>query len=143
MSEPIDKLLSRLDAVRQRGVGKWFARCPAHDDGRPSLSIAITDDGTVLLRCFAGCGAGDVCAAVGLSLSDLFVQRLPDHQGGRGRRRGLVLTARDVVDVYEHESLVVAAIATEIAAGRPVSPEDLERVMVARDRIVRIAEVVR
>ena len=143
MNAPIEKLLSRLDAVQQRGAGKWFARCPAHDDGRPSLSIQETSDGTVLLHCFAGCGAGDICAAVGLSLADLFVQRLPDHQSGRLRRHRAVLTARDVIDALDHETLIVTAVAAEIAAGRPVAPEDLERVKVARDRIARVAEVVR
>jgi putative DNA primase/helicase len=33
----------------------WIARCPAHDDRDPSLSIADGIDGRVLLTCFAGC----------------------------------------------------------------------------------------
>lgn len=39
---------------RKVGVG-WIARCPAHDDRRPSLSIKDGDDGRVLVRCHAGC----------------------------------------------------------------------------------------
>lgn len=42
----------------------WVARCPAHDDSRPSLSIRATDDGRVLVRCFAGCHQEDVIAAL-------------------------------------------------------------------------------
>ena len=32
-----------------------MARCPAHDDRKPSLSIRDADDGKVLVRCHAGC----------------------------------------------------------------------------------------
>jgi len=39
---------------RRTGPGRWMARCPAHDDRTPSLSI--TDrNGKALLHCFAGC----------------------------------------------------------------------------------------
>jgi hypothetical protein len=33
----------------------WLARCPAHDDRRPSLSIAESTDGRVPVCCQAGC----------------------------------------------------------------------------------------
>jgi hypothetical protein len=36
------------------GAG-WVCRCPAHDDRRPSLSVAETKIGKVLVRCCAGC----------------------------------------------------------------------------------------
>jgi putative DNA primase/helicase len=39
---------------RKAGPG-WTARCPAHDDRTPSLSISDSDDGKVLVRCHAGC----------------------------------------------------------------------------------------
>jgi hypothetical protein len=42
----------------------WMARCPAHDDRAPSLSIADTRDGKVLVRCHAGCDQRDVIAAL-------------------------------------------------------------------------------
>lgn len=39
-----------------RKVGaSWVARCPAHDDHEPSLSIRNGWDGKVLIRCHAGC----------------------------------------------------------------------------------------
>ena len=64
---PSEKILSRLDAVQQRAPGKWLARCPAHDDKRPSLSVQVAEDGeTLLAHCFAGCPPGDVLSAVGL-----------------------------------------------------------------------------
>nr|PZN72858.1 MAG: virulence-associated protein E [Pseudomonadota bacterium] len=39
---------------RKSGSG-WKARCPAHDDGDPSLSIDIGEGGKILVHCFAGC----------------------------------------------------------------------------------------
>jgi hypothetical protein len=44
---------------RRSGRG-WVARCPAHRDRHPSLSIAEGADGRLLLRCFAGCN----CSAI-------------------------------------------------------------------------------
>jgi len=48
---------------RKAGVA-WMARCPAHDDRAPSLSIADARDGKVLVRCHAGCDQRDVIAAL-------------------------------------------------------------------------------
>jgi hypothetical protein len=47
---------------RKVGLG-WMARCPAHDDREPSLSIRDSD-GKVLVRCHAGCDQRDVIAAL-------------------------------------------------------------------------------
>lgn len=41
-----------------------MARCPAHGDRIPSLSICDADDGKVLVRCHAGCEQGQVIAAL-------------------------------------------------------------------------------
>jgi len=39
ITTPIDKLLPRLEGVKQRGPGSWIARCPSHQDHSPrSLS---------------------------------------------------------------------------------------------------------
>jgi len=69
---PVERLLAVLDKVRNRGDSSWMACCPAHDDKSPSLSIKETQDGDILLHCFAGCGVDDVVAALGLEMSDLF-----------------------------------------------------------------------
>lgn len=69
-----DTLISKLDKVTRSRTSKdrWQARCPAHDDKGPSLSIRETDDGRVLVHCFAGCSVHEIAQAVGLELSDLF-----------------------------------------------------------------------
>ena len=49
--------------------GGWTARCPAHDDRTPSLSIRHADDGKVLVHCHTGCDQERVIAALrGLGL---------------------------------------------------------------------------
>ena len=46
----------------RKSGGGWMARCPAHDDGKPSLSICDADDGRVLVCCHAGCDQERVIA---------------------------------------------------------------------------------
>jgi len=58
-----DEVLSRLDHVRPTGRG-WLAKCPAHTDKSPSLSIARGLDGRALLRCFAGCRYDEIIHAL-------------------------------------------------------------------------------
>ncbi len=61
------------------GAG-WMARCPAHDDRTPSLSIDMGRDGRVLLHCHAGCSYDAVVTALGLTAADLMPPRdaVPD-----------------------------------------------------------------
>lgn len=74
---PVDRVLPLLDGVKGAGRGKWIARCPAHDDRDPSLSIREGDDGRVLIHCFTGCSVPDIVAALGLQMGDLFAQSTP------------------------------------------------------------------
>ncbi|HEX7461761.1 MAG TPA: AAA family ATPase [Dermatophilaceae bacterium] len=69
----IDALRSHDRIPRQSG-GAWSARCPAHDDHNPSLSLRQGDQGALLL-CQAGCATADVMAALDLSMADLFDDR--------------------------------------------------------------------
>jgi len=64
-------LLSRLSTVRSRGADRWSAKCPAHDDRSPSLAIRYVG-GRTLLKCFAGCTAAEIVAALDLTLADLY-----------------------------------------------------------------------
>ncbi len=48
----------------RKAGGSWTARCPAHDDRTPSLSIRDSDHGKVLVHCHAGCDQRAVIAAL-------------------------------------------------------------------------------
>lgn len=49
----------------RKAGGGWIARCPAHDDRTPSLSICNSSDGKVLVRCHAGCAQEQVISILG------------------------------------------------------------------------------
>jgi len=70
VEDNVDVLLARLEGVRPAGPNSWVARCPAHDDRDPSLSVSVKE-GRVLLYCFAGCAPDEVLGAVGLTWRDL------------------------------------------------------------------------
>ena len=52
--------------------GRITAKCPAHADRSPSLSVTEGDSGKVLVHCFAGCDLTAVTEALELKRSDLF-----------------------------------------------------------------------
>lgn len=130
---PADRLLDRLDAVRKTGAGRWIARCPAHDDRSPSLRVRELPDGRVLLHDFAGCDVGDVLAAIGLTLSDLFPESL-NHGEGYAPIRERIHPA-DALLCIEHEATVTAIVASDAAEGQSVSAGDADRVALAASRI--------
>jgi len=76
--------LPLLKQVKKTGRG-WTARCPAHDDRNPSLSIAEGRDGRILLKCHAGCELSAILAELGLEVGDLFSDGT-GKRGGRGTK---------------------------------------------------------
>ena len=67
-------VLGKLDGVVQHG-GYWMARCPAHEDGRASLSVGRGTEQPIVLNCHAGCDAAAVLDAIGLTLADISAPR--------------------------------------------------------------------
>ena len=65
------ELLYRLRKVEESGDG-WSACCPAHADSRPSLSIGITLDGRILLKCHRDCEFPDIVQDAGMMMSEMF-----------------------------------------------------------------------
>jgi hypothetical protein len=126
------KLLDRLHGVKQTSPGKWIARCPAHEDGSPSLSIR-EGDGKLLVYCFAGCGAADVMGAVGLTLSDLFEAPLGHHFKPSKSR----IPARDLLTIVSEEATIVAIIAADLLENRTIYETDWHRLAQAAARIGR------
>lgn len=64
--------LARVGCPPRRTGRSWRARCPAHADRTPSLSLSEGDAGRVLIHCFGGCDFHGVLQALGLSVEDLF-----------------------------------------------------------------------
>lgn len=81
----IEEFVEKLDGVKQTGHGV-MARCPAHDDRHPSLSVKSGDRG-ILVRCWSGCTIEEICTALGLRVQDLFFDSLPDRRVLNERKR--------------------------------------------------------
>lgn len=132
------KILDRLEKVKATKTGSWLARCPAHDDNGPSLSIRETSDGRVLIHCFAGCEPGEVLKAIDLNMTALFERSLEHHlppsNGG--------FSAAELLALIAHETWV-AAIVTSDAAKRPLTDEERLRLVKAAGRIWKVQELSR
>jgi len=128
----VDTLLSRLEGVRKTGKGTWRARCPGHNSRGQTLAVRETDDGRVLLHCFAGCAVESVLSSVGLSVSDLFPERLEGHHHGPERR---LFPTADALRAVAFECLVIVAAGAALLAGESIEVADRERVMLAMGRI--------
>ena len=66
-----EDFISRFEKKVKTAVG-FNVRCPAHEDGSPSLHVTKSGDGKIMLHCFAGCSTESVVAALGLTMKDLF-----------------------------------------------------------------------
>ncbi len=134
-----DKLLDRLEGVRETAPSQWVAKCPAHEDRSPSLSIREVDN-TVLIYCHASCSVYEILNSVSLTFSDLYPPRDPlTHSGKPVRRRpdykGAWLSA-----VKAFYLLVIAT--ADVEKGKVLSELDRQSVALARDRIYQAMEVV-
>ena len=76
----VTELVNSLLHSRPAGDGRWMARCPAHNDRSPSLSIRAGRDGRVLVRCWAGCRTKQVLAKLGLNWKDICGEPMTDAQ---------------------------------------------------------------
>lgn len=126
-----DTLLSRLERVKCTGSGRYQARCPAHDDRGPSLSIRELDDGRVLIHCFAGCDVQSILSATGLNFDDLY----PPHKIDAAKRERRPFPATDILRAIAFEALVVAVAGSAILTGEPLNTFDRERLLLAVSRI--------
>ncbi len=133
LDRPIETILPLLEKVRQRQDGQWSARCPAHADKGPSLSVRETSEGAVLLHCFAGCTVAEIVGAMGLELHDLFPPR--DAPPGTPKRTPRLLTASQALDLLTDESLLVAVAAANVGHGVALTTVDKDRVLVAAGKI--------
>lgn len=112
-----ETLIARLEFVRPNGRDRWIARCPAHEDRDPSLSVSQRDDGRVLIHCFAGCSPLSILDAVGLAWGDLYP---PDDN-----YRPLFRARHN--DAVEHARMVLLICKADRQNGKKLSKADLQR----------------
>lgn len=119
------EFLPLLDGVKKSGDG-WIARCPGHDDKKPSLSINQNDKGDILLKCHAGCTTQAVCDALGIAVSELFAD--PDSSRSNGRTNPKPPPAPDFAALTaQYETALSDDLAQEHADRLGVSVDALRR----------------
>lgn len=118
----MDKLLEKLE-YRRVADGKYMARCPAHNDSSPSLSITRKSD-RILIHCHAGCGAMEVLEAIGLTFDDLF-DDLPEPVHHRRRHRD------------EYEKMLIELVEMDLNAGKKILETDREAYLRAKVKALR------
>ena len=108
--QTMDDVLSRLERVRPTSRG-WSARCPAHPDRTPSLSLAAGDT-CVLVTCWAGCKVDEIAAAMGLPVAALF------YRPGRTQQRRMTkrIDWRRQAVALEDEAITLWLHANEVFA---------------------------
>ena len=109
--------------VRQLG-GKWqgdfaMCRCPAHADGKASLSIRVGER-AVLFHCFAGCTADAIIAALrsGKMLASA------DHDPGQ-RQEGKSDLNKVALAVWRHAELFAGTLAERYLRARAIIPDGI------------------
>jgi putative DNA primase/helicase len=107
--------LAEALGARRSGAG-WLARCVAHEDREPSLSIGEGADGRPLFHCHAGCSQPDVLAA-------LRSRGLWSDAGKRNEQ-----TEKPAVEVQDLGPPTEKQIAALIRSRRITRAETLERV---------------
>ncbi len=99
----VHEVLARLQGVRPSGRG-WVARCPAHPDRHPSLSVGVGGDGRVLLYCHRGCQFSEIVRALGLEPRELIGGTALPRRGPGARERARELAReRALAEAFEEE----------------------------------------
>jgi hypothetical protein len=127
------KLLDRLDRPKQTRPGSWVAGCPCCQSkrGRP-ISVRELDDGRVLLHPFCGCDTGAVLGALGLTMNDLYPERLPGHRYPATHQR---IPASDLLAAIDHEVIVACLILDDVLKSGTVNEIQRARLFTAAARI--------
>lgn len=150
-----DQFVAMIEELDRRGLlstsseDSAMARCPAHDDTTPSLSIRRGDKQPVILRCFAGCPAEDVLAALGMRFADISVERAEETDSSPFEDAGIVPTPRP--ELYDrvylallhalpleptaHEALVARGLAQDDIAARMYRSIDPDLARAAADKL--------
>jgi hypothetical protein len=125
----LETLMGRLDKVKHLGRAQYQAVCPAHQDKSPSLAIKALADGRILMHCLGGCDTNSVLDAIGLSMEDLFPERIGEFKSERKP-----FHAGQVLQMIAREATIVALCGGELTK-HPLDETDRARLFLAVSRI--------
>jgi hypothetical protein len=124
----VHPILDRLEKVRQVKPDAWTACCPAHDDSSPSVAIADKGD-RVLMHCYGGCTFDEIRAALGMQAHEFYADSKAPKSAAPG------VSMRSLNDALVRELVLCWVLAADRSKGKPISPADLARERIARQRI--------
>lgn len=143
-TDPGDVVLPLLENARPYGNG-WRTDCPTGHSSRGTLSVAVGDDGRLLMHCFSCNDTPAILAALGLTVADLYPQHGQSDlsPADRSQRRELVGMAhwRAAIGVLGTEASVIEVAARMIERGDTLAADDMDRVRLAAHRIHCAREV--
>lgn len=137
---PSENLLSRLHGIKQTRPDRWQAKCPAHDDRSPSLSITELPDKTILIRCWSGCSVLEIVRSVNLELRDLFPAKFEASYRPSQKPK---YSASEVLRTALHEGTILALGYRSLTRGEALSLEDQGRCELAIISLENLREVCR
>lgn len=129
---PLDAILARLDGVRKSGQG-YIAKCPAHEDKSPSLSLKEAANGDVVLHCFAGCSHVAVMESIGLKESDLFFEKYEDK-----KEKDQVYFSKKMLDEIDMQVWFCTHAISDIHKGERLKATDYEKYIACLNNLSRV-----
>ncbi len=139
-SSPLQTLMHAMRAFGIEGaaLGKgWRFDCTTKHRSRRTVAVAEGSDGTLLIHPHCGCETASILADLGLTLGDLYPQRLQDStpEGRKAARQGMRMASWSAaLEILAFEARVVWIAGHDLRRG-VLSQSDLDRVGVALDRI--------
>lgn len=118
----IYSLITYFDKARKLSETRYQACCPAHGDKTPSMSI-YSDNGKILIHCFAGCSTESIMSAIGLPMSELFEDDNFDKEKYKQEKQ-----REEKKKGFIHCFNVIALAESDQLRGRELSPNDRKTV---------------
>jgi len=146
---PLDKLLTiheqRTGHRPQRAGSGFRISCAACATDSRKVAVTEASNSSVLLHAFCGHTPGEVLAALGLQMGDLFVQRdlrtLSPAERSKARQDALIPRWRAALQVLTHEATVLLIAAGKMGNGDLLDDDELERMRLSATKIRECSEV--
>jgi len=112
--------------------------CGARHHGNPTkLSVAAGERGGVVMKCFAGCGALEVVAALGFKPEILFPPKILGGKPGSAW-----IPATHAIDGLADDAMTIAVFAALVAAGEALTEQQRDELATTRARIESVLKLV-
>lgn len=140
--------LQRVEQAHERVTGHPARRgritCAVCGTATYKVAISQAPNGSVLMHAFCGHTPAEVLGAMGLTLADLFPERIRDlsPEGRRAAQQAFKQTAwAAALGVVGREAKVISIAAHDLAAGLVLNDTDADRLALAIGRIDDAREV--